>query len=817
MAVGVRSRSSGIGRLRKGQAEVIGGLFVLTLIFLVALPIVMNYYNQTLTAVEDVARSNIVANVARNERIVIQPLDPNNEDYLALGWIPGVFIINAGTVEVELTRAYIINTQTNKIDYVIDLTTLRPGDLTPTHVIKAIALNPSIANPSGEPLPADGEPIVLGPGDKLLLAFNIVNPDIYVLAVQSATGVLHPVGGGSENTLVPTGGGGTGTGTGEGEGVYKGIFAPLSGFKMLSGEEISDSGFVKVWRPANRIIEFTIAYRSTFIYDDDRYPGFYKIYILSDETTTLETTYGNCYIRRGWEVYIYGFIGTYYPYAVSTWFGTENYVFIDGYAFEIEVYDSAGNLVCPLRIPLTYNVNPARTVDLIDFDGNGVLELTFFTRLNSPTTGDAGDVDIDGDGSTIRDVILWEYVVQRDIGSVDFIQVSGKINYYWTKIFYSSCPSSFRPLKIFSIVVWKFDDTAGKWRIYNWKDYFYVDDKPRQFQFFATFPVEREGIYRVGVIFYDNYKMFVTSSGYDCFIEFTYALEYMTVEYGVINPLFEETPPIYIVAIPDPNKISGIGEYDYANAYGITDIDQAKVLAQKELLSILTDELKRVGIGAYTIIDTESEFCNVLFPDLISGNVMQPPRNAVIFWLQGDTDIQYLVDPTICGISYGAVRDHVAQYNWVFVQMTGTPFWTLSSNPELYFLQLEYGDIAIVDGGNAAITDDGVAARGRYAFIAMLNELPFQSRVQLSTAAKSYVVSNATFYYNPDDDAYGHVAILNMDPANPEDRGVYVIMHAHIDWDTTGDGIDPLTLVQMAVGGGLEAWKYVKTPLITVP
>ncbi len=802
------------GLARRGQAEVIGGLFVLTLIFLVALPLILSYYNQTLTAVEDVARSNIEVSIARNERIAIEPLDPNNEDYLALGWIPGVFIVNIGTVEVDLVKAYLINTETNKIDYVIDLTTLRRSDLTPTHIVKTIALNPTLANPNGEDLPDEPAPITLSPGDRLLLAFNIANPEIYVIAVQSATGVLHPIGGGGENGIVPQAPGEAGAG---GEGIYKGIFVPLSGFKMLSGDEINENGFIKVWRPANRIIEFNIAYRATFIYDDDRYPGFYKIYILSDERTTMETAYRNCYIERGWEIYIYGFIGTYYPYTVSTWYGTENYVFIDGYAFEIEVYDNNGNLVCPLRIPLVYNVNPARTVDLIDFDGNGVRELTFFTRLNSPTTGDVGDVDIDGDGYPERDIILWEYVVQRDIGNVDFIQVSGKINYYWTKIFYYGCPSSFRPLKIFSIVVWKFDDVTGKWRIYNWKDYFYIDDKPRQFQFFATFPVERDGIYRVGIIFYDNYKMFRTSYGYDCFIEFTYALEYMTVEYGVINPLFEETPPIYIIAIPDPNKISGIGEYDYANAYGIADLDQAKVLAQSELLNILIDELKRVGIGAYTVIDTEAEFCNVLFPDLISGNVMQPPKNAIIFWLQGDTDIQYLVDPTICGISYGAVRDHVAQYNWVFVQMTGTPFWTLNTNPELYFLQLDYGDIAIVGGGNATITDDGVAARGRYAFIAMLNDLPFQSRVQLSTTAKSYVVSSATFYYNPDDDAYGHVALLNIDPANPEYRGIYVIMHAHIDWDFTGDGVDPLTLVQIAIGGGLEAWEYLRTPLLTIP
>ncbi len=800
--------------LRRGQAEVIGGLFVLTLIFLVALPIIMNYYNQTLTAVENVARSSIVANVARNERIVIQPLDPNNEDYLALGWIPGVFIVNAGTVEVELVKAYIINKATNKIDYVIDLTTLRPADLTPTHIVKAIALNPSLANPNGEPLPPEGEPITLGPGDQLLLAFNIVNPDVYVIAVQSALGVLHPVGGGGENGLVPQAGGGTGTGTGTGEGVYKGIFAPLSGFKMLSGEEISSKGFVKVWRPRNHV-QALLSYRATFIYDDDRYPGMYKIYIKSDETDYVYTDFGNCYVRSGWEVYIYGFIGTYYPFEVSGFFGTENYVYVDGYAFLVEVYDSNGNLECTLDVPLTYNVNPDTTIDLLDFDGNGVNELTFYTRLNTPVTGDTGDVDVDGDGNAYRDVVLWEYVVQRDIGNVDFIQVSGKINYYWTKIFTYSCPSSFRSLKIFSIVVWKFDDVTGKWRIYNWKDYFYVNDKPRQFQFFAVFPVERNGTYRVGIIFYDNYRVFY-DPGYnvlDCATEFTYALEYMNVEYGVINPLFEETPPIYIVAIPDPNKISGIGEYDYANLYGITDINQAKVMAQQELLSILTDELKRVGIGAYTVIDTEEEFCNVLFPDLISGNVMQPPKNAIIFWLQGDTDIQYLVNPAICGISYADVRDHVAQYNWVFVQMTGTPFWSLSSNPELYFLQFTYGDIAVIGGGNATITDGGVAARGRYAFIAMLNELPFLSRIQLSTLAKDYVVPNATFYYNPDDDAYGHVAVLNVDPNNSSSMGAYVLMHVHIDWDMTGDGVDPLTLVQMAVGGGLEAWKYIVTQL----
>jgi len=807
----------GGGRIRRGQAEVIGGLFVLTLIFLIALPLVANYYNQTLTAVEDVARNNIMTSIARNERIVIQPLDPNNEDYLALGWIPGVFVVNAGTVEVDLTKVYLINTETNKIDYVIDLTTMRPADITPTHVIKAIALNPSLATPDGEPLPPEGSPITLGPGDKLLLAFNILTPDIYVVAIQSASGVLHPVGGGGENTLVPTGGTGTGTGL-EGEGVYKGIFAPLSGFKMLTGEEIVENGFTQVWRPLNHV-NLLIGYRATFIYDDEKYPGFYKVYVEPSESGVIYTDFGDCTVWSGWEVYIYGFIGTYYLFETATRFTTQNYVYIDGYAFAVEVYNSLGGLECSLSVPLTYEAAPDTTISLMDFDGNGINELTFYTRLNAPTTGDVGDVDVDGDGDAIVDVILWEYVVQRDIGNVDFIQVSGKINYYWTKIFWNSCPDTFRSLKIFSIVVWKFDEVTGKWRIYNWKDYFYVNDKPRQFQFFAVFPVERDGTYRVGIIFYDNYSMFYDPvlDRPDCATEFTYALEYMTVEYGVINPLFEETPPIYIIAIPDPARISGIGEYDYANAYGITDINEAKLLAQQALLTILTDELKRVGIGAYTIIESDAELCNVLFPDLIAGNVMQPPKTAIIFWLQGDVDIQNLVDPTVCTITYDAVRSHVAQYNWVFVQATGTPFWNLSTNPELYFLQFNYGDIAVVPGGDATITDGGVAARGRYALIALLNELPFQSRIQLSTLAKDYVIHNATFYYNPDDDAYGHVAVLNVDPANPAYMGAYILMHLHIDWDATGDGVDPLTLVQMAVGGGLEAWNYITTQLAATP
>lgn len=796
---------------RRGQAEIIGGLFVLTLIFLLALPILLNMYNQTLTAVESVARINIIDNIMRNERVVVEPLDLNNPDYLALGWVPGVFLVNSGPVEVDLVRAYIINTSNNEIDYIIDLTTLRPETLKPGHIVKAAALNPTIENPDGEPLPPAGEPIRLSPGDRLLLAFNLANPEVYMIVVQSATGVLHPIGAGTENTIASPS---EEAAAGDGEGVFKGIFAPQSGFRLSDGNEIAAEGQLTVWRPSMEV-ELLSGYRATFIYDDNEYPGMYKVYVKlpSWEDTLVKTDHGDCWVDGGWEIYISGFVGTYY--LGKTPLGLY-YVYVKGFAFKVEVYDDKGNERCVIDIPQVY-YSTAKTSDILDFDGNGVQELVVYTALNTPVTGFVTSENPDADGRNWihNDAIIWEYVVLRDISGADFIQVTGKINYYWTGISTRGwCPGGFRTLKIFSVVVWEYDDVLGKWVIHNWKDYFYTLDKPRQIQFNALFPVMRDGIYRVGIIFYDNYTEFASYDGRrtlkDCNIEFTYGLEYLMVEYGVVNPLFEETPPVYIIAIPDPARISGIGEEDFAAARGITDISEARLAAQQELLRIFREELARVGIGAPVIIDSDTDLCNVLFPDMVSQNLMEPPKNAIIIWLQGDVDISNFGDPAIgCSLNYDALKSHVTTYNWVWVQATGTPFWDLSTRPELYFYTLNYGDIAVVPGSIAQITDSGVTARYLYAAISLLNELPFQSFIKLSAAAESIVVVNASFYYSTDESAFGHVALMVENPDVPGAMGVYVLMHTHIDWDTTGDGVDPLTLVQMAVAAGLEAYKVI--------
>jgi hypothetical protein len=802
------------GRVRRGQAEVIGGLIVLTIIFLLVVPLLLSAYRQAVETT-NVANTGLAeASLIANERLEIEPLDPNNEVYLRLGWIPGIYVINRGTVEVELMKMYLINIVTNNVDYVLDLTTLRPEVLTPDHVVRYIALNATPENPLGDPLPPAGEPIELNPGDRLLVVFNLVNPEDYVVSIESARGVLHPVGaGGDSGRIVPEAGGdGAGVGAAGAEALLRPIFAPLGGFKIEGAAELQEMGTVDVWKPGLRVYFRSldddipaIWYRTTFIYDDPdpEHAGLSLVYIeVLYSRGYLVAGDSRCFVGYYDRIYIHGYIGAYYLFTQPIFLITEaNYVYINGYAMRVEVhyYDSRGRVqgepcIIEASTPRVEG-NPDTVRFDVDFDGNGVQEMIVFSYYNVPSELTFYNVDADLDGSLLNDVIVWQYVVARDISSSDYIRVSGKINYYWTATFYNGCPSTFRPLKVFSIAIFRFDEATGKWVLEHWKDYFYSEEKPRQFQFTAIFPVKRENIYRVGVIFYDYYMNFLINDREDCYIDFTYTVEFLDVEFGIVNPYFRETPPVYIIAIPDPNLISGIGEESYASWAGVP-LDQAKVEAQRELLEALDVELNFVGIGNYVVIDSVSELCNVLFPDRVAGNIMKPPKDAIIIWLQGDVSISDVTNTpgSPCGISESTLRDYIANYGWVFVQATGLPFWNVPS------VILGIGTVVLRDGGDAAITLAGQEARAKYIGYAMLDVLTFNTLVEVTNIGLPLKLDQATFYQQAGGEVYGHIAFT----ISGADTGAYLVMHIVPVWGQPGP--TPTTVAQLALFGGLEAY-----------
>ena len=811
----------GLRRASRGQAEVIGGLVVLLLIFMFAVPILLNSYYSTQKTVESSKLEATRRAVAFNERLSIQAVDPNSEFAVRADLIPGVFINNTGTVDVTLDRLYLIDVVNNTIYAVFDLRYARPL-LNPLIDKMLIDVDPTGA---GTPPPPAGQPITLKPGQNLLIVFNDtilpVAPNL-VVRVESATGVLHPLtsAGQGDVQLYPGRPGAVGL---AGAGAWRGIFAPQSGFQLRGAQELLKVGEAFAWVPPlyvyadvdsdSRYEPDLLDYSFSFIYEDPDYPGLYFIRVGVDEWTflfviwALYGTVDGAWVVPGDTIELRGFVGTYEPGGGGTYF--------NGYAFAVRIYDSLGRLkfAWPERWgyasldPVVLESGPSPlgqgSIAVTDFDGNGVEEVTVYSYLNGPNYDSTINVDADDDAYAVandylRDVLVWTYMVSRDISGVDFIRVTAKINYYWTTVFNpnTGCPDwDYRDLKIFAVVVFKYDPESGSWRVHQYQNFGYTSEKPVQFQPTVTFPVDRGGTYRVGVMFYDNYRDW-DAYGLSCWTDFTMTLEHVIVEYGVVNPLFRESPPLYIVAIPDPTLIQGIGEYDYMLARNLSDLDTAKVEAQAELLKKIEEELNYAGVAGYTIIRDEETLYNLLFN-------ANPPKYAIILWLQGEVPVSQVL--SVYGVSESDVKSMMSNYNWVFVWVSGEPMGDGLLFTQIYFSGL----VAMEDEGpfNLTITDTGVKARREFYAFYLYNEVLFNYTSYNMT--NSCVVDESLFYWDPGSTPvyYGTVAYwVDCSPG----AGAVLLNPVHIDWDVSGDGALPETVAQQVVYAALYTWETVR-------
>lgn len=819
-----RGRSAGG---RRGQAEVIGGLVVLTLIFLFALPLVLYSFTSTQRVLQGAEAKQAEVLEGVNERLAIQPLSPSVEMYQRLGWIPGVFINNTGVTEVTLDKLYLIFTGNQSIYAILDLRYLRP---TTSPLVKYMLLD--VALTSGgltwKDPPPPGVPITLKPGGNILIVFSesllSLAPNL-IVRVESASGILHPLGGsGAGDTLMPSEAAGPGGALAETGGLWRGVFYPQSGFQLRGADSLLRDGIVKAWVPPiyvypdiDRDSEYepvAMYYYESFIYDDPDYPGLARVEI---KFRLVYTGFWPRYyvylwvvdardgwprsaimVWSGWTIELRGFVGTYDTLSEGTYF--------NGYAFEVIVRDQLGRIV--YWYPRDWGVPSLPPLDLgsagitrLDFDGNGVEELVFYSHLNGPLITVRQDIDADDLAYTwpspndeLRDALVWTYVVARDISGVDFIRVTVKSNYYWTNTFYS-CPSGYRTLNVMGIAVLKYDAEARKWVIHQFKNFEYTSTKPVQFQPSVTFPVERNGTYRVAVFFYDNYRDW--DFNYECWKDFTFTLEHVVVEYGVINPFLEETPPVYIVAIPDPSLIRGLGEEEYAALKGIS-VEEAKIMAQKELLELIEQELAYAGISGYTVITSVEMLYDVLMGSDYT------PKYAIVIWLQGEVPVTEALSAYL--ISDRDVLDRIMNYRWVLAWAVGEPLGDSGRVP--YYL----GGLVAVEGPGLYelnITDDGLRARGEFYAFYLFNTLTFNYTTYTLTASPNYcVVPGSAFYASQTSPVkYGTVAYW----ANClEGAGAILFNPVHVDWDRSGVGVQPETLAQQVVYASLYAWQTLR-------
>ncbi len=584
--------------LSRGQSELIAGVIILSVIFTAVVPLMLRIQVST------ISRQNAVLDKAkflqlRAEEALSLGGVPQTQENVRKGIFPGIWINNTGTVPVTLHTLVLIDKDTGKPQYLIDMSEIgKPWEI--GSLIEWAVINPGT---SREDL-VKGEYPVLRPGDSLLIKLSLTAEEAgkYYFSVVTARGNVLPHSGVLAYVVPPAtlGGGG---------GEWKGLFYPVSGFRMIGAEDILSHSSVVGERPLGRADDGVVNnVEYSYIYDDYDHPGYYRVgYIL----------------RTGEHVEYRGFIGTFYMGEDSQRGGL--YVYIDGYYIQKLVYDSDGHLIENETAPVKIYQYPGKFATVEDYDENNVKELALDT-----ISGDA-----DEDGNADDDVMLMRILVDKDITHADYIHISAKVVYdYYVHVVQPTEQNYRADLRIFYVAIYRY--TSKGWRFVHYKDMPFSAHGPRSFAFEATFPLNRSDIYRMAIILLDPYRSTVRD-----YYEFYVGLEYLYAEWGINNPYLQNLPTIYLLAL------------DNYTAGGIGGGNETEDL--HKLTKLVEDELMSVGASNYLVINNEELLNNLLLKN--------PPKNAIIINLHGT---QSPIDPSI-------VKDNIYNNGWIWVNIVGDP------------------------------------------------------------------------------------------------------------------------------------------------
>lgn len=577
--------------------------------------------------------------------------------------------------------------------------------------------------------------------------------------------------------------------------LWKGVYLPEGGFKLIGYDQLMKKGNITAWTPPIRVYTATSSWRRglspsyidhsvSFIYDDPENPGLYILKITFTGSGYLVYrdlvnggSWNSLYVG-GRTVCIKGFIGTY---------STTSATYISGYAFEIDEGPSCSNVIVSdnekryITSLSPYNSIASTTNILsegIDYDGNKVKELVMFSYLNGPLVTEINS-DADSYYDEYHDALVWEYVVAHDISNADYIRVSGKINYYWTLYYSISEPAGFRALRAFSIVVYKLVD--GEWRIEHYKSYTFTWEKPKQYVFNAMFPVNRSEVYRVGILFYDNYMDFDADGDY--YLDFTYTLEHLVVEIGVSNPIVPNPPPVFILAIPG-EPVDSIGE----DAIGASN-------ALSNFTYYMKGELGYIGIPGYVVVDSCDKFTSLI----MSPKPGKEPTNAIVFDLHGNAT-------NVCGYNFKDVLRATTKYGLIWVRTAGA------------LLNNTLDPSRVIQNTTPTwlnITDYGKYVKRTYGPITFYDSLLFNNSLMTSGSftldvggiTYTFTVLNATYNgtVNGVEPREGSVILEVEDP----DGNIGYIVYNGIAITPTGiltKGVGYYTATQLAVYPAIDLW-----------
>ncbi len=258
-------------KLSRGQAEVLGGLIVLTILFAMAVPLLLSYVQRAseVNQLTELEKTRVIS--ALNEKITISGVPPTDPDY------PAIWLNNTGTVTVKLEYLYLIDSINKEIIYVLDLKYLRKSLLSNNPELQSIVRDIKFFNTS-EPPP--GQPLILTPGASVKILINgtnelIKNKEKYiVIRVESVPGVIHPVQDLTSATLEPIP---SLFGLSGGGNVYLKTVLNLTNITSMPEYEalMTVPGYLAV-------IYSKFDNENSFFDSDDRYPP-YNIYSLAPE------------------------------------------------------------------------------------------------------------------------------------------------------------------------------------------------------------------------------------------------------------------------------------------------------------------------------------------------------------------------------------------------------------------------------------------------------------------------------------------------------------------------------------------------------
>lgn len=735
---------------RRAQSELIAGVLVLAVLFTAVIPLMLRIQLSTLTRQENMINKAKFLQLRSEETLSISGV-PETQQNLLRGIFPGIWINNTGSVPVTLHTLILINRTTGRIVSIIDLSQIGIPQTAPS-IVEWAVINPGTPNP--EHLVKGIYP-TLQPGDSLLIKLDMTADqasNCYFRVVTARGNVLPSTGMGVAYLVPPA------TLAGGGAGVWRGLFYPLSGFKLIGYDQIVKSSSLTLLQGSNEIKAKTY-FLTSLIWDDPQHPGLYMI------TLRPETNGGTLYINgrdysdllnSNYYLVITGFIGTYEFLKVSGFIYdyTENFIhgyFTDLYMCPVSNYDpltSTSLKACTLEIAgnIATLTNATGLIREEDIDKNGIPELVLDTISG-------------GNGNS--DTLALRVMISRDITNADYVKVSAKITSYWLFSFTGYADlSSIRKLRIAMIAIYKFDPQSGEWVFSGYKDITFSTAKPRTFVFNAVFPVNRSNIYRVAVFLYDPYIEVYDPNTWDGgTVEFRVGLEHLLVEWGINNPYLKNTPNVYLLALPD-YEAEGLG--------GGND-----TLNMEKLLSIIENKLRSVGVNSYIVINNDTLLNNLL--------LSVPPKDAIVINLHGMTSP---IDPTV-------VKDYVRNDGWIWVNIVGDPPVLPSG--------------LIVDTSSNVTAGTGTDWNNMVSMFSLYN-LPSTVWSNYSIIATGSAAPTYVFYINA---SVGRI----VSAAWAEGKG-FIVINALPPLDWTGSdphGTDPDFDATLAVFTALYIWSLTKS------